>query len=108
MEEKLLHMLGALEYSDLLKIQRDLSSGGLFVQNVVDRKLRELETTHRKLCATCGKEMHVETDDVYTLVFGERTIKKKASFCGIDCLENFTDVLKDHNLASLRTTNRRL
>lgn len=108
MEEKLSQLLGSLEYAELVKLQRDLSSGGLFFQGVIDKKVHEVETAHRKLCASCGKEMHVERDDLYTLVFGEKTIRKKASFCGIDCLENFTEVLKDHKMASMRAVNRRL
>lgn len=108
MEEKITKILGTLDYSELIRIQKDLESGGLFLQQLVTQKVREVETTNRKFCASCGKDMQTEKDDIYTLLFGEKTMKKKASFCGIDCLESFTDMLKEHKTASLRTINRRL
>jgi hypothetical protein len=90
MEEKLQQLLNSLEYKDLLQLQRDLKSGALLTQHVVNKKLNEVETSHRSFCASCTKNMNVERDDVYTLVFGDKTIKKKASFCGLDCLHEFT------------------
>lgn len=108
MEEKIKKIIGALEYAELLQLQRDLDSGAFFMQQIVNQKVREIETISRKICATCGKDMHAEKDEMYTLLFGEKTIKKKASFCGIDCLENFTEILKDHRFASLRNINRRV
>jgi hypothetical protein len=100
MEERLQQLLNSLEYKDLLHLQRDLKSGALLTQHVVSKKLNEVETSHRSFCAGCTKNMNVEKDDVYTLVFGDRTVKKKASFCGLDCLHEFTKNIQEekHNL----------
>jgi hypothetical protein len=102
MEDKLLQILSTLEYAEILRLKRDIDSGALLFQHVLNRKITELETSHRKHCAACGKDLQVERDDVYTLVFGEKTIRKKASFCGIDCLESFTTVIKDTKFEQFR------
>ena len=105
MEEKVKKLLGALSYSELISLKRDVDSGSFLLQHMLNSKLNELEHSHRKFCANCNKQVSTEIDDVYTLVFGDKTIKKKATFCGTDCLNSFIQFLQDEKLNTLRKTS---
>jgi len=102
MEDKIKTMLGALSYNELMTLKRDVDSGALLLQHIVNSKVNELEHEHRKFCANCNKELSLNIDDVYTLVFGDKTIKKKATFCGTDCLNSFINILQDEKLDLMR------
>lgn len=95
-------LLGSLEYSELNRLKRDLDSGALLMQHIVNSKINEVETSNRAFCAGCSSTISKGKDEIYTLVFGETTIKKKASFCGMDCLNNFIDVLRQDKEESMR------
>ena len=101
MKEKLSKMLDNLEYEDLLKLKVDSEMGSRFYQEAVTQKLDEVELQHRKVCASCGASMNAK-HDAYTLLFGEQTIRKKASFCGMDCLQEFLTVLNVTKVNSLK------
>lgn len=87
--EKIEKLLENLQYEDLMQLHLDISHGGMLLKNIVSKKLAEAEHNHTRICACCGKGLQKEIDDIYTLLFGEQTIKKKASFCGSDCLQEF-------------------
>ncbi len=89
MEDKILKLFGNLEYAELHKLKRDLESGAYLMQHLVNKKITEVETKNRSFCAGCNSVLTPNKDDIYTLIFGETTIKKKASFCGTDCLNEF-------------------
>lgn len=89
MEDKLKKMLGNLEYHELQKLKRDIDSGSLLFKHIVESKIAEVEHSDRQLCASCGTIMSKENSEVYTLLFGAQSIRKKASFCGTDCLHDF-------------------
>lgn len=95
-------ILGSLEYSELQRLKRDLDSGGLLTQHVVNSKINEVETSNRSFCASCTRSLVPDKNEIYTLVFGENTIKKKASFCGMDCLHDFLTVLRQDKEDLLR------
>jgi hypothetical protein len=105
MEEIINKMLGIMEYKDLIKLKKEVNSGGYLLQNLVNQKLNAVENEHRKVCASCGKELNLSIDDPYTLLFGEKTIRKKASFCGLDCLHEFLGILNMNKFKSLQKEN---
>lgn len=86
-------LLSGLEYEDLQKLRRDLDSGAYLMKHVLNSKINELETSHRKICASCNAALKEGQEDIYSLVFG-KNIKKKASFCGLDCLQEFVSNLQ--------------
>ncbi|MGM5483832.1 MAG: hypothetical protein ACQER9_02850 [Nanobdellota archaeon] len=102
MDEKITRLLGSLNYDELLRLQRDLSSGGLYLNHLVNKKIQEVETSGRSVCASCGCDFEESKTSPYTLVFGENTIKKKASFCGLDCMEDFLRDLRRDRVDVMR------
>mgnify|MGYP006310891303 FL=1 len=101
MDEKIIRILGALEYNELQKLQKDLHSGAYLMKHLVSKKINEIETKDRPLCASCNKNIETGKEEVYTLLFGNN-IKKKASFCGMDCLHGFLEQIKHDREELLR------
>jgi len=88
-------MINALEYEDLIKLKKDLVNyKGLHLKKLVEERIKQIEQEHRKYCATCLTKIEPESTDNFTLIFGPASFRKKASFCGIDCLQYFLEKLK--------------
>jgi hypothetical protein len=86
-------MINLLDYGQLVKLQKDLASGGHHLHNLVRQRAHQLETKDRKVCAFCGTQINEEAS-AYTLLFGPSDFRKKASFCALDCLESFNKNLR--------------
>ena len=95
MKYMLKDMIDSLEYSELIKIKRDIDSGGIHLKNSLKDKIKEHQKLHQTICSTCSAEINPENTQNFTLIFGPDTFKKKASFCAIDCLEYFINKLKN-------------
>ena len=66
---KVKDMVNILSYGQLVKLLKDLSSGGHHVRNIVEHRIQELEVEDRKVCAFCGSPVS-SNDSPYTLLFG--------------------------------------
>lgn len=96
MEYTIDNLVDGLTYAQLLKMQFDLQHGALNLRKLVDSRIKQLETQNRKVCACCGFEITVDSDSSYTLVFGPSDFRKKATFCAMDCFEQFLKKLKEY------------
>jgi len=94
MKYRLREVMDALEYEELLKMKQDLESGGFHLKRFLGEKLREQEKTHLEQCSNCHADLQPSSTNNLTLVFGPDDFRKKASFCGFDCLEHFIKELK--------------
>jgi len=88
-------IVNALDYDELLKIKKDLNSGGIHLKNLVEKKITEYQKEHAQACSVCSNELNPESTENYTLIFGPESFRKKATFCALDCLEYFLKDLKD-------------
>jgi hypothetical protein len=93
MELDIQDYVAALNYQQLLRLEFDLAHGGIGIKRMVDARIKELETSSKKCCATCGTDVATENSS-YTLVFGPSDLRKKATCCGMDCFEQFIAKLK--------------
>lgn len=84
-----------IDYDELIKLRKDLQNGGLHLLKLVNNKIKEIELSHDKYCSSCGTKIDRNASNNYTLVFGSYDFRKKASFCGVDCMEQFIQKLKD-------------
>lgn len=96
--EKFRAMLESLDYQALMQLKQDLDNQGLRTKTILDEKLKAKQQEHEKTCATCSAELRSYTKSNYTLVFGPDDFRKKASFCGLDCLDYFTRKLREMNI----------
>ncbi|MFT4310542.1 MAG: hypothetical protein ACMXYC_02830 [Candidatus Woesearchaeota archaeon] len=84
-------LVKALSYEQVEKMLHDVQHGSLHIKRLLQARKNELLTTHKSICATCGCPMH---DAQFTLVFGDASLKRKASFCALDCLQSFQKQLE--------------
>jgi len=84
-----------LDYNELMRFKIDLDSGAITVKRLLEERIKKKLKEHEKVCATCSSQMNFYKTNNYTLIFGPDDFKKKASFCGLDCLGYFIIKLKD-------------
>ena len=89
MIEKIRKGIDNMDYNDLI-MEQELKKGAPILKTLIQQKIQEIETKHTGICANCGNKNNLN----YTLIFGSEDFKKKASFCGVDCLEYFLVQLK--------------
>ncbi len=94
MAKKVSDIVGMLNYEELIDLQRDLFGGGTQFKQLVSNKIKEVNESQTKICATCGSSVNMRENYEYTLIFGSKDLKKRASFCAVDCLEYFFIQLK--------------
>lgn len=101
MKHRLRDVIDSLDHSELIKIRNDLETGGVHLQNFVKKKILEREKEHENYCSVCQGKLEPSSTSNFTLVFGPSDLKKKASFCAIDCLNYFLRQLEE-----IKKTNR--
>ena len=86
--------IDSLEHYELIRLRQHLEKGDLDIGKEIKEKLKEHEKKHAKYCATCSSTIISYNINTYNIIFGPDDFKKKASFCGLDCLEYFLIKLK--------------
>jgi hypothetical protein len=89
MNKRLRDVIDSIDYYELLKIKKDLDEGGIHLNRFIQSEIKKRHSQHHVLCSTCGTEIDSKSSNTSTLVFGPDDFKKKATFCGKDCLEYF-------------------
>ena len=95
MSRKFEEMFDVLDYNELMRFKNDLDSGAITAKKLLEEKIKKKLKEHEKVCAICSNNLDFYKTNNYTLLFGPDDFKKKASFCGLDCLEYFIIKLKD-------------
>lgn len=88
-------MIDMLDYNELMRLKSDFDNGAVILKKLLEEKIKKKLKEHEKVCATCSNDLNFYKPSNYTLVFGPDDFKKKASFCGLDCLGYFIVKLKD-------------
>ncbi len=83
-----------LEHHELVKLKQEMEKGNLDVEKEVQENIKDLEKRHSRFCATCSNTLDFYNANNYTIILGPEDFRKKASFCGLDCLEYFLIKLK--------------
>ncbi len=95
MGRKFEELIDILDYNELMRFKQDLDSGAITLKRLLEEKIKKRLKEHEKICATCSNTLNFYKTNNYTLIFGPDDFKKKASFCGLDCLEYFIIKLKE-------------
>ena len=93
--KKVRDILDWLETAELYKLLYDLEHGSIHLKRLVEQKLEERNEHHKEFCATCSADIDTANTNTYTIIFGPKDFRKKATFCGLDCLETFLVSVKD-------------
>ncbi|MBN2053138.1 hypothetical protein JW756_06555 [Candidatus Woesearchaeota archaeon] len=87
---RLAKLIEGLDETDLKLIKKDLEIGN--IGRLINKRLEERkEAEFNKVCPVCQTPVGEEP---MTLIFGPKGLRKKASFCAMDCLEYFLNKLK--------------
>jgi len=86
--------LSSLEHYELVRLKKDLEKGTIDIEKTIQEQIKEHERKHSAFCATCSNTLDHYNPNNYTIIFGREDFRKKASFCGLDCLEYFLIKLK--------------
>lgn len=95
MSRRFEEVIEILDYNELMRFKSDLDTGAITLKRLLEEKIKKKLKEHEKICATCSNDLDFYKTNNYTLVFGPDDFRKKASFCGLDCLEYFMIKLKD-------------
>ena len=88
-------LIDVLDYSELMRLKNDVDNGAITLKKLMEERIKKKLKEHEKICATCSNTMNFYKSSNYTIIFGPDDFKKKASFCGLDCLEYFIIKLKE-------------
>jgi hypothetical protein len=87
---RLAKLIESLDDNDLKLIKKDLEEGN--IERLISKKLQEKkEIDFNKVCPVCQSPIG---EGNLTLIFGPNGLRKKASFCALDCLEYFLNRIK--------------
>jgi hypothetical protein len=89
-----MEFFNTLEHYELVQIRKQLEEGNLDIVKIIQEKIKQHEKRHAGCCATCSNTLDPYNINSYTIIFGPEDFRKKASFCGLDCLEYFLTKLK--------------
>ncbi len=106
MSKKVSEIVAMLNYEELIDLQRDLFGGGTTIKQVVNNRIKEVNDSQTRVCATCGNTVNLGLNHEYTLIFGPKDLKKRATFCAVDCLEYFFVQLKQISEKRLQSSNQ--
>jgi hypothetical protein len=95
MEKRLRDVIDAIDYSELLRMKSDLTSGGHHLRKFIEGEIRSREMQHSEYCSNCSAEIDAKSTTTFTLLFGPSDFRKKASFCGKDCLQYFVSKMDE-------------
>lgn len=96
---KLGRIIDNIPYEELLLLKRDLEIGN--IERLINKRIEHFKTEKKIICATCNAEIADSGDNQFTLVFGPRDFKKRATFCAMDCMLYFTDKLKEISIKKI-------
>ena len=84
---KVIRFLDELNDEELYEFEKDMKSG--VVQKFIEQK-KEYFKVKDKSCSSCGNNV---SEDCLVLIYGDpRTgFRRKAHFCGTDCMEYFVN-----------------
>lgn len=100
---RFMRFLDSLEHYELIRLRQEMEKGTLDIPKSVQKKIKEHEKRHSGYCTTCSNTLDLYNTNNYTIIFGPEDFRKKASFCGLDCLEYFLIKLKQMKKGTEKT-----
>jgi hypothetical protein len=89
MKLKLNDAIASMEYHDLVQLYEDLEQGANATKHLVKQQILEKEKEAGKHCHVCQSELDPNSTSNYTILLGPEGLRRKASFCALDCLKYF-------------------
>ena len=93
---KLADVIEHMDLEELEMIKKDLERGNI-EKLIKKRQLEKLQEGRTKICPVCHSDVG---ENNLTIIFGPEGLRKKASFCALDCLEYFIQKIKQEKSRS--------
>jgi ADP-heptose:LPS heptosyltransferase len=94
--------INSLDYHDLVDLHEDLREGGHAFRKKIEERIVQKEKEQGKFCSVCNNEIDIHSLGNYTLLLGPEGLRRKASFCAMDCLKFFITQLEERKAALLK------
>lgn len=95
MKRRFAEVVEMIDFNELVNMKKDIDKGGMEIERVITQKIKEELKKHNIYCTTCNTKINPYSTSNFTLIFGPEDLKKKATFCALDCMEYFIENLKD-------------
>ncbi|PIN85905.1 hypothetical protein COV19_07480 [Candidatus Woesearchaeota archaeon CG10_big_fil_rev_8_21_14_0_10_44_13] len=95
MKKRFTEVVEMIDFNELVNMKRDIDKGGMEINQVLTQKIKEELKKHNVYCSICNAKIDPYSTSNFTLIFGPEDLKKKATFCALDCMEYFLKNLKD-------------
>jgi hypothetical protein len=94
MRDKILHFLSRkLNEKELDQLLKDLElNDSKTTINLIKKRKQQLKRENQAICASCNNTISGDSHK-YTFIFGPKGLQKRATFCRVDCLRSFLDLL---------------
>jgi hypothetical protein len=98
---KLTKIISELSYDELKLIKKDLSEGNM--EKLINLRLKNFEEERvGTVCPICNAQISDPDNGAFTLIFGPKDFRRKATFDGADCMEYFIEHLKKISSKKIR------
>ena len=94
MKKRFTEVVEMIDFNELVNMKRDIDKGGMEINQVLTQKIKEELKKHNVYCSICNVKIDPYSTSNFTLIFGPEDLKKKATFCALDCMEYFLNNLK--------------
>ena len=99
---KLSKVISDISYDELKLIKLDLQKGN--IETLINNRIKQFEVGNKIVCPVCNSKVN-DVENAYTLIFGPKEFRRKASFCATDCLEYFIGKLNETNKKKVMSNN---
>jgi hypothetical protein len=89
MNLRLKDAISSVDYHELVDFHEDLENGAIATKQLVKETILAKEKEMGKMCHVCQSEIDPHSTHNYTLLLGPEGLRRKASFCALDCLKYF-------------------
>ncbi|MBR9690797.1 hypothetical protein GOV08_03880 [Candidatus Woesearchaeota archaeon] len=90
---RLSKIISDLSFEELKLIQKDLVEGN--IEKLINKRINHYEEGGKTICPICHTNIIDTQSDGFTLLFGPKDFRRKATFCATDCLDYFVKNLKN-------------
>ena len=95
MKRRFAEVVDMIDFNELVNMKRDIDKGGMEIEKIIAQKIKDELKKHNVYCSICNAKIDPYSTSNFTLIFGPDDLKKKATFCALDCMEYFLENLKD-------------
>lgn len=88
-----------LSYEELKDIRKDLNEGN--IERLINKRISHFEEGGATICPVCHTSIEHPENSTFTLIFGQKDFRRKATFCATDCLKYFIEKIEESQIRKI-------